>query len=123
MSDQTELEKQVLEKLLQGDDENLGVLREQARHAKVARRELTGAGFFTEFSLPAGILRLPDRPAFKIGDVNGTADNLKHGLGFLLYVVDGAISMLEGYTYDEQWPDEVLGLTLTYASGDKRQIG
>ncbi|HTP70409.1 MAG TPA: hypothetical protein VMJ35_15975 [Dongiaceae bacterium] len=122
MSNLTSLENQVLQKLLQGDDEALGVLRDQASHAEVSSREATGVGFFTKFSLPPGAPRLAGRPTFKLGDVNGKADNLKRGLGFLLYVDDGAISTLEGYTYDEPWPDEVLGLTLTYSAGDNRDL-
>jgi|HubBroStandDraft_3_1064219.scaffolds.fasta_scaffold554387_1 hypothetical protein len=43
-------------------------------------------------------------PSFTLGDVNGTAANLKHGLGFVLFVKAGILGMLEGYTYDEEWP-------------------
>jgi hypothetical protein len=61
-------------------------------------------------------------PTFKLDDVNGTADNIKDGLGFFLYVTEGALSMLEGYTYDAPWPDEVRGLVLTYSSKQGRKL-
>ena len=122
MSDLTILEKHVLEMLLREDDEILDVLRQQVEHAQVSSREMTGVGFFTHFALPAETVRVKGSPALKLGDVNGVANNLKHGLGFLLYVTDGVLSMLEGYTYDEAWPDEVRSLVLTYSSGEVRKL-
>ena len=122
MTNLTALEKQLLEMLLSGDDEVLGVLRQQAKQVNVVSREMTGVGFFASFEVPAEAPRVKGRVNFKLGDVNGAADNVKHGLGFLLYVTDGALSMLEGYTYDEPWPDEVRGLALTYSTGQVRKL-
>lgn len=36
------------------------------------------------------------------------------GVGFLLYVDDGLITMLEGYTYGEPWPQPVGEFSLSY---------
>jgi hypothetical protein len=118
----TTLETQVLEMLLDGQDEVLTILRQQAKQLEVSSREMTGVGFYAEFRVPPDLPRVPGGPTFKLGDVNGTADNVSHGLGFLLYVKDGALSMLEGYTYDEPWPDDVRGLVLTYASKEGRKL-
>src|ERR1700675_3240531 len=122
MTNLTTLEDQVLEMLLRGEDWVLSVLRQQAKQLQVSSRKMTGVGFYTEFVVPSEVPRVPGRPTFKLGDVNGTADNVKHGLGFLLYVKDGALSMLEGYTYDEPWPDDVRGLVLTYSSKQGRKL-
>jgi hypothetical protein len=122
MKNLTALEDQVLEMLLRGEDETLSVLRQQAKQMQVSSRKMTGAGFYTEFEVPSEASRVPGRPTFKLGDVNGTADNVKHGFGFLLYVKDGVVSMLEGYTYDDPWPDEVRGLVLTYSSNQSRKL-
>jgi hypothetical protein len=108
--------------LLQGDNDALALLRRQAEQARAASRKMTGVGFFTKFALPPGVPRLPGRQTFKFGDVNGTADNVNHGVGFLLYVDDGALSMLEGYTYDEPWPNELRGLVLKYAEQQGRKL-
>jgi hypothetical protein len=116
------LEQQVIRMLLAGEDDALAILRQQVDHADVSSRKLTGAGFYTEYSIPSEVARLVGRASFKLGDVNGTAANVKHGLGFLLYVADGAIAMLEGYTYDEPWPANVEGLLLTYAGGRSRNM-
>lgn len=118
----TILEKQVLEALLSGHDEVLAILRQQAKQLGVVSREMTGAGFYTEFLVPPAAPRVPGDPTFKLGDVNGTADNVRHGLGFLLYVEGGVLSILEGYTYDEPWPEVVRGLVLRYASKEGRTL-
>jgi hypothetical protein len=122
MTNLTTLEDRVLEMLLRGEDEVLSVLRQQAKQMQVSSRKMTGVGFYTEFVVPPEAPRVLGRPTLKLGDVNGTADNVKHGFGFLLYVADGALSMLEGYTYDDPWPDEVRGVVLTYSSKQGRKL-
>ena len=73
-----------------------------------------------KFEIPSLLQRVNLRQTFTLGDVHGAADNVKHGLGFVLFVVDGVLSMLEGYTYDEPWPDEPRGLILTYSTDQAR---
>jgi hypothetical protein len=122
MTTLTPLEDQVIRMLLAKDDEVLAVLRLQVDHAKVSSRRMTGVGFYTDIVVAREAARAINRPSFKLGDVNGTAANVKHGLGFLLYVTDGVLSMLEGYTYDEPWPNEVQGLVLAYSEGQGRDL-
>jgi hypothetical protein len=83
---------------------------------------MTGVGFFSEFNIPEDVDRVPGGPSFKLGDVNGTAMNVEHGLGFLLHVTDGVLRSLEGYTYDECWPNKVKNLSLTYSKGRTRDL-
>ena len=118
----TSLETSVMHMLLAGDDEVLAVLRRQLGNISVTSRKMTGAGFYAEFLHPPDVERITDLPSFKFGDVDGRASNLKHGAGFLLYVTQGVLSMLEGYTYDEPWPDEVKGLVLHYRAGQNRSL-
>lgn len=120
MIDLTSLQKQVLEMLLNGDDEVLAILREQAKHGSVTSNRETGVGFYTEFAVPSEIQRAPGHKTFRLADVNGTAANLNHGLGFVLFIKDGALAALEGYTYDEAWPNEIRELKLTYSEGSSR---
>ena len=98
----------------------LVILRRQLKTVKVSSREMTGVGFYTYFAVASEVERVPSLPSFKLGDVDGTANNLQHGVGFLLYIRDGVLDMLEGYTYDEPWPPELLGLKLSYSLGEKR---
>jgi hypothetical protein len=120
MSRLNDLENKVLGMLLDGDNKVLEVLRQQAAHAKVSSRHMTGAGFFTEFYLPTDTPRTENDMSFKIGDVNGSAANVRNGLGFLLYIKHGILSMLEGYTYDEPWPARIDSLSLAYSGGENR---
>lgn len=109
-----EFEQQVLDKLLAGDHPVLVALRAQAERARVSRREYTGVGFFCDFDLPSDVAPLPTRSDFRVGDVNASLDGLQHGAGFLLFVLNGRLAMLEGYAYEEPWPKEVRNLELTY---------
>jgi hypothetical protein len=118
----TSLQKQVLEMLLNGDDEVLAILREQAKHGSVTSNKETGVGFYAQFVVPSEIPRAPGHQTFKLADVNGTAANVNHGLGFVLFINDGALAGLEGYTYDEPWPNEIGDLKLTYSEGTSRNM-
>jgi hypothetical protein len=113
----TPLEQQVLAMLLAGEDGMLAVLRRQAGVATVSSREMTGVGFHTDFSVPRDAERLAGRPRFTLTGVDGSAANVRHGVGFVLFVADGALATLEGFTYDEPWPDDIQGLTLTRRAG------
>ena len=118
----TSLQNQVLEMLLNGDDDVLGILREQAKHGSVTSNKETGVGFYTEFVVPSEIQRAAGHHTFRLADVNGTAANINHGFGFVLFINDGALAGLEGYTYDEPWPNEIRDLKLTYSEGSSRDM-
>ena len=98
-----ELERVVMARLLAADTVVAPALRAQCAVADVARREFTGVGFFTDFAVP------PDAPRIVPPDLElGDAATLANGtpVGFVLFVRDGALSMLEGYTYgDDPWPE------------------
>jgi hypothetical protein len=38
-------------------------------------------------------------------------EGLEHGAGFMLFIDDGVLVMLEGYTYDEPWPQRMSLIT------------
>ena len=99
------LERQLLDALLEGDDELLESLREQLKQAVIVNRELTGVGFFLNFSVPKPAPKVkPDR--IIIGDVIFDLAGLEHGGGAILFTKNGYISQLEGYLNAEEWPDE-----------------
>jgi hypothetical protein len=104
----TALESTILAALLAGDRHDLGVLREQIRSLTVRDREYTGVGFFTYFTVPPDTARLVDRSRLVISDVGADIEQLEHGAGFLLFVEDGAVDCLEGFTYDEPWPPDAI---------------
>lgn len=120
MTELNPLERAVLTKLLAGDAPALIALRRQLDIATVASRQLTGAGFYTTFELPHDVPLAPIRRA-RFGDVEAEIAGLKHGAGFLVYVDDGKLDMLEGYSYDEPWPNSVQSFELRYIDSDHRE--
>lgn len=47
---------------------------------------------------------------------------LGHGAGFVLYVKDGRLDALEGYSYDEPWPPAIASFELQYTSERERDL-
>lgn len=109
----SEFEHAVLMKLLAGDHPVLAVLRTQALAARLASRTQTGAGFFLTFHVPidAPGVKVKD---FQFGDVNAIVNDLQHGAGFVVFVRNGRLDTLEGYSYDEPWPEHVRDFQLSY---------
>ena len=90
--------------MLDKPGEPFDTVREQLAHATVGKREFSGAGFFTDFVVPTDARVRRDLPPMEIGDVGAEVPGLQHGAGFLLFIRDSGVSMLEGFTYDEPWP-------------------
>jgi hypothetical protein len=116
----TKLEKAVLEVLVDGKAETFQLLRKQYLAARVAERHLTGVGFWTYFSIPDDVAKFPGNQSFRFGDVSADIKGLENGAGFLIQVKDGYIYMLEGYSFDEPWPDDTNTFKLYYWSGLQR---
>jgi hypothetical protein len=121
MIELTELERAVLNKLLEGNHPLLMQLRKDLSICRVSRREMTGAGFYTHFD--AGVAPTASNSKLRFGDVVAEIDGMTHGAGFVLYVENGRLSMLEGYGYDDPWPSTITGYTLKYTTGNKRDWG
>jgi hypothetical protein len=117
----TDLEKAVLEKLLSGEAESDRILQKQIPALHVTERKMTGVGFFTRFSLPKEAPNLPNEASFHISDVAAELEDLEHGAGFVLFIKKGRIYMLEGFTYDEPWPENICSFRLSYDGTSKRR--
>jgi hypothetical protein len=99
-------ETELMGKLLEGDGDNLEILRRQYEAATVKTREFSGAGFFTTFYVPEKSTRLPREESLRLDGITGKINGVANGAGFVLFVKKGAIHLLEGYTYgDEHWPE------------------
>jgi hypothetical protein len=110
-----DLEAAVLDKLLAGDNPALALLREQRRRLCVKKREYSGVGFFTEFELPPVAPRLPISTPIRFGDVLADIDGMEHGAGFVLFIDNGLLTMLEGYSNaNENWPEKISSFRLSY---------
>jgi hypothetical protein len=72
-----------------------------AQHGKISvtARKNTGAGFYTTFD--ASHHSPIEGVASPLGRVGTSVAGLKHGMGFLLWLRDGHIYQLEGFSYEE----------------------
>lgn len=103
----TELEKVVVRSMLA--DRDLRPLKSTINFdaIRVRDRDFTGIGFLTDFE-PAEELRLFDSGvSLRWGKVGARLGSLKVDTGYLVYVDDGYITTVEGYTYGEDWPADI----------------
>ncbi len=113
--DHIEFEKKLMEMLLRGSDDVLVGLRNQYCNSNIESRRFTGAGFLTHFKVKAGIGPAADGRTFQIGDVNAIINGVKNQIGFVLFIKNGYLSMLEGYTLSADfWPSDYSNLLLVY---------
>ena len=102
------LEHEVIATILRPDHPVFEALRLQFDRCEAAARELTGVGFFTELSIPTDSGPAPVRPGrLRLSGVVAEVDGLRHGAGFVLWIENGMLTTLEGFSYDEPWPENV----------------
>ena len=90
---------------LLGDHPVLEALRQQVEACGVPEREWTGAGFFTSLDTSHWSPKLLG--SARISGVFTEITGLAHGAGFVLLVENGLVSILEGFSYEEDWPETV----------------
>ena len=98
MTDVTEMETAALQAIFAETPPMASELQRQLGRAKVTKRENTGGGFFTDIAVPEG------EPRLKCSNVLGYAtharvEGLEHGLGFVLFIKDGNLNLLEGFAW------------------------
>jgi hypothetical protein len=100
------LEKAVLDVMLDRSGEPYATLRQHLAHAAIMKREFSGVGFFTSFTIPSDAPVRRDLADTVIQDVAADISGLEHGASFLLFIRDGVLSMLEGVTSIGEWPKD-----------------
>ena len=111
-----ELASRVMKMLLSGDEEVLLILREQYERANIIFEEDSGVGFYIRYQADNAI-RIGDgvNNTFQIGDVDGEIDGINGAVGFVVFIKDGYLTMLEGYTNSiDKWPETDAEIKLFY---------
>jgi hypothetical protein len=72
----------------------------------IENREFTGVGFITELNQSEKLKIDVNGESYKWGDL-GAKLNFSVDTGYLIYVENGYISAIEGYTYAEDWPENI----------------
>lgn len=90
--------------LVSGDDPALIALQEQFRVATIAEVEMTGCGFYVDFSIPSDAPRTTPLN-FAGGNAEIVLERAPLGAGCVLFVKDGRLATLEGYTFGDEWAE------------------
>lgn len=98
--------EKVVEMLLSGETDELRRLRNQYEAAETTLERST-TGFFVHFDVPDDTEPIETKERTILRGVYATVDCLQHGMDFMLFVDDGRLSMLEGYTHQEELPDDM----------------
>jgi hypothetical protein len=104
------LEQKILTKMAQTDRES-DIMELQLAAAEVVERDYTGHGFFTKMTVRDEVPKL-DRDRWRLEDMpQGFAEHpsLVAGASFILWIRDGRLVTLEGFTNDGDWPDDEAG--------------
>jgi len=116
-----EIGEKVAEMLLAGETDELRRLRNQYEAADTTVERST-TGFFVHFDVPDTIEPIETEERTILRGVYATLDSLQHGMDFMLFVDDGKLSMLEGYTHQEELPadmETLHGVQLEYSEDEQ----
>lgn len=94
----TNFERVVISTILAEEPEYVEALSQQLQSVVVEARENTGAGFFTTLSVSNPAVALSGPLGLK---VYARIGGLEYGMGFLIFLDDGRMSLLEGYSFGE----------------------
>ena len=99
-----QFENDIMQALLRkSDSKYIEQLKHQYANICVKSREFSGHGFFTHFyELDDKSLPLGEDINFELGGIiEAKMDSLKEGMGFVLFIRNGMIDMLEGFKYED----------------------
>jgi hypothetical protein len=118
----TELEKAVLAHMINKRPADRDVFLKQLDNCQVVSRENTGCGFYTALRVDRHIAPSEFKERELIQGVHVSCPELQHGAGFILYIQNGYLHSLEGYTFvDEQWPEKISSFQVSSSeASDKR---
>lgn len=92
----TDLERDAIGRIVAEAPEYRVMLDHQLQSVMVEKRENTGGGFLTTLLVAeATTIEIPSPLGL---NVYGSIDGMAYGLGFLLFIENGLISLLEGYS-------------------------
>jgi hypothetical protein len=93
------IEREVLEIIAAAYPASAEVLCQQIETAQVVSFENSGAGFFSNLAVA------PDAPLLAekspLSAAHGEVLGIEHGMGFVVFLEDGRISVIEAYSYGD----------------------
>lgn len=77
----------------------------------VSSRELSGVGFLTDLKKSEKFKIGEGNETYKFGDL-GAKINASIDTGYLIYVENGFLDAIEGYTYADDWPEDIFQIDI-----------
>ncbi|MDF9838029.1 MULTISPECIES: hypothetical protein [unclassified Breznakia] len=115
--------KKAMNLLLNGNSAVLKQLTKQYENSKITDIRETGKGIFVDFKVLDTSLKLNLKGVkkdFVFGDVYGEISTEYGDVEFILFVKDGYITMLEGFTYfSDGWSKVTNETVFRYFNGDR----
>jgi hypothetical protein len=91
------IEREVLEITAAEYPASAGALRRQIDTARVVSFENSGAGFFSDLAVAPDAPQLSEKSP--LSGAYGSVLGVEEGMGFIVFLNDGRLSMIEGYCY------------------------
>jgi hypothetical protein len=101
------LENEVIRKIINENPQYSEKLLYQYENSEIINRVFTGHGFYTHYNIKSNLHNIGKDINVALSNIGANLNSMKHGVGFVLFVRSGNISCLEGYAYDEPWPDKI----------------
>jgi hypothetical protein len=103
----TEIEKVVIESMLA--DCELKPIRSTVNFdgVNVSDREFSGVGFLTEFEQSQELKLFDAGVSLRWGKVGARLNASRIETAYLVYIDDGYLTSVEGYTYGDEWPSSI----------------
>jgi hypothetical protein len=89
------IEREVLEVTAAEYPASAEALRQQIDTAQVANFKNSGAGFFSDLVVATDAPLLTEKSP--LDGAYGSVVGIEHGMGFIVFLKDGRLSMIEGY--------------------------
>ena len=93
------IERAVLDAAVHDYPQSAASLQRQIESARVTDFENTGAGFFSTVTVATDAPKLPDKSP--LDAAHGTISGIEHGMGFLAFLEDGRLSLIEGHSFGD----------------------
>ena len=103
-----EFEKTIITDIIEQYPEYKSKLRAQFEHAVVQKRAFSKYGFSTDYAVTTPEKTLGDDVNLQLGKRQWNINGLQNGSDYILWIKNGLISSLEGFSYEEPWPNEIL---------------
>lgn len=103
-----EFEKIIITDIIEQYPEYKQKLQAQFEKSVVQKREISTYGFLTYYTVAAEEETLGNTVNMQLGKSQWKINGLQHGSDYILWIKNGFITCLEGFSYNEPWPDEIL---------------